>query len=243
MQTCPNCGTLFETDAKFCAKCGQPAPAATAGRYEATGGKLANKEIMLQAKEALSGHWGLAIGTVVVAFLLYELPLMLINLFIPFSGTVIGFIIGGPAWLGISIFFLALCRKQNAQLEQIFQGFKRFKVALCAYLLLSLFVLLWMLLLIIPGIIAALSYSQTFFILAEDEAIGARDALRKSKQMMEGNRWKFFCLNCRFIGWGILCILTLGIGFLWLMPYMSVSFARFYDDVAVKQAVPPPQPV
>jgi uncharacterized membrane protein len=49
--------------------------------------------------------------------------------------------------------------------------------------------------------------------------------------MMQGNRWKLFCLGLRFIGWGILCLLTLGIGFLWMLPYFYVSFARFYDDI------------
>jgi uncharacterized membrane protein len=88
-----------------------------------------------------------------------------------------------------------------------------------------------MLLLIIPGIMAGLSYSQTFYILSEDPSIGAMDAIRKSKEMMYGNRWKLFCLGLRFIGWLLLCILTLGIGFIWLAPYMAVSMAKFYDDL------------
>jgi uncharacterized membrane protein len=94
-----------------------------------------------------------------------------------------------------------------------------------------LFILLWTLLLIIPGIIAAISYSMTFYILADDNSIGAMDAIDKSKKMMDGYKWKCFCLGLRFLGWALLCILTLGIGFLWLMPYMQVSMAKFYDDV------------
>jgi uncharacterized membrane protein len=94
-----------------------------------------------------------------------------------------------------------------------------------------LFILLWTLLLIIPGIIAAISYSMTFYILADDNSIGAMDAIDKSKKMMDGYKWKYFCLGLRFLGWALLCILTLGIGFLWLMPYMQVSMAKFYDDV------------
>jgi len=49
--------------------------------------------------------------------------------------------------------------------------------------------------------------------------------------MMYGYKWKYFCLGLRFIGWFLLGILSLGIGFLWIMPYMSISFAKFYDDV------------
>jgi uncharacterized membrane protein len=48
---------------------------------------------------------------------------------------------------------------------------------------------------------------------------------------MQGNKWKFFCLGARFFGWILLCVLTMGIGFLWLLPYMSVAFAQFYDDL------------
>ena len=100
----------------------------------------------------------------------------------------------------------------------------------------AVFILLWMLLLIIPGIIAALAYSQTFYILAEDESIGAMDALKKSKEMMNGYKWKYFCLSLRFLGWVLLCILTLGIGFLWLAPYVEVSYAHFYEELKNQNA-------
>jgi uncharacterized membrane protein len=146
-------------------------------------------------------------------------------------GTLVSIVITGPLTLGWVGFVLALSRNQNPKFEQIFGGFNRFGTALGAYLLTLLFIILWMLLLIVPGIMAALSYSQTFYILSEDPSIGAMDAIRKSKEMMYGNRWKLFCLWLRFIGWLLLCILTLGIGFFWLAPYMAVSMAKFYDDL------------
>ena len=185
-----------------------------------------NKILMQQAREALKGKWGLAIGTM----LIYLVILIGVDL-IPRIGWAISLIITGPFVLGLVTFALALSRNQNPHVTQIFEGFNRFGVALGAYLLMALFVLLWMLLLIIPGIIAALSYSQTFFILAEDKSIGPLEAIKKSKQMMMGNRWKLFCLGLRFLGWALLCIVTLGIGFIWLMPYMQVSYAKFYDSI------------
>jgi uncharacterized membrane protein len=94
-----------------------------------------------------------------------------------------------------------------------------------------LFIVLWLLLLIIPGIIAAISYSMTFYILADDKSIKPMEAIDKSKKMMDGYKWKYFFLCLRFFGWALLCILTLGIGFLWLIPYINVSIAKFYDDV------------
>jgi len=70
------------------------------------------------------------------------------------------------------------------------------------------------LLLIVPGIIAAISYSMTFFILVEDNSIGVNEARKKSVKMMDGYKWKYFRLGLRFFLLALLCILTLGIGFL-----------------------------
>lgn len=185
-----------------------------------------NRILMAQARESLKGKWGLAIGAWFVV--------MLINVVTQAFGSVgalVSLVITGPLSLGWVGFLLALSRNQNPRFEQIFEGFNRFGTALGAYLLTLLFIILWMLLLIIPGIMAALSYSQTFYILSEDPSIGAMDAIRKSKEMMYGNRWKLFCLGLRFIGWALLCILTFGIGFFWLAPYMAVSMAKFYDDL------------
>jgi uncharacterized membrane protein len=105
------------------------------------------------------------------------------------------------------------------------------------------FILLWMLLLIIPGIIAALSYSMTFYIIADDETMDAMEAIDKSKAMMDGYKWKYFCLALRFVGWALLCILTLGIGFFWLMPYMQVTNAKFYEDVKANYMSQQAEPV
>ena len=142
-----------------------------------------------------------------------------------------------PSDARILHFFLSLSRNQDAKLEQLFGGFSRFGTAFCAYLLQAIFVFLWMLLLIIPAIIAALSYAMTYYIISDNESIGALDAITASKELMRGNKWKLFCLGLRFIGWSLLCLLTFGIGYLWLMPYMATSFAKFYDDIAVRHSV------
>jgi uncharacterized membrane protein len=187
---------------------------------------ITNSEITNQARESLSGKWGLAIGT----FAIYALIVVAMQA-IPKTGGLISLIVSGPLSLGIIIFSLSLSRNTNPHLEQMFYGFKRFKDALVAYLLTTLFTMLWALLLLVPGIVAALSYTMTFYIMADDESISARDAIKKSKKMMNGYKWKMFCLDLRFLGWAILCIFTLGIGFIWLIPYMSVATAKFYEDI------------
>ena len=188
---------------------------------------MENKKLMAMARESLSGKWGLEVGT----FLVYGLVVAAAG-----SNGIAVLLIGGPMLIGLAIFSLTIARNQDAKLEQIFEGFKKnFGTALVAYLLKAIFVFLWTLLLIIPGIIAAISYSQVFYILAEDDSISGTNALKKSKEMMYGYKWKYFCLRLRFIGWFLLCILTLGVGFLWLIPYITVSCANFYDDIKGKK--------
>ena len=133
--------------------------------------------------------------------------------------------------LGAAIFSLSISRGKEAMLEQIFQGFNNFSTAFITYLLVLLYVLLWTLLLIVPGIIAALGYSMSFYIIADDPLIKPQDALNKSKAMMNGYKLKLFYLCLRFFLLALLCILTLGIGFFWLIPYVHVTMAKFYDDI------------
>jgi uncharacterized membrane protein len=193
-----------------------------------------NKDLMTQAREALSGRWGLAVGTFFVYMLIMgaisAVPALCSKIIVAGSNIFV-LLFAGAFALGIAIFSLAIARKEEAKLEMIFSGFKYYGKTLGLYLLMILFVFLWMLLLIIPGIIAAISYSLAFFIMSDDPNIGAMEALDKSKKMMCGYKWKYFCLGCRFIGWCILGILSLGIGFLWIIPYMSISSAKFYEDV------------
>lgn len=202
--------------------------------------KTQNSVLMQRAREALVGRWGLAIGTTLV----YMVIISALNS-IPKAGPLLSILVGGPMVVGYAIFVLAFSRNQNAKFDQLFQGFNKIGISLSAYLLTGLFTLLWTLLLVIPGIIAALSYSMTFYIIADDTAntLTARQAIDKSKKMMYGYKWKFFCLGLRFIGWAVLSVLTLGIGFLWLAPYMQVSMAKFYEDIKGGEgSVMTPQP-
>ena len=99
-------------------------------------------------------------------------------------------------------------------------------------LLVSIYTFLWTLLFIIPGFIAAFSYAMTPYILEENPYMPINDAIRQSKEMMRGNKWRLFCLEISFIGWAILCLLTCGIGFLWLTPYYNAAICAFYYDIS-----------
>ena len=189
-----------------------------------------NRDLMAQARQCLAGNWGLGVGVVVACGVISGA----IG-FIPIVGFICSLLITGPFELGMAMVFLALARAELPGFAMMFDGFKRFGTALAAYWLMGLVTVLWCLLLIVPGIIAALSYSMTYFILRDDPSVGAGDAIKRSKQMMQGNKWKYFCLQWRFFGWAILCMLTLGIGFLWLAPYVATSNARFYEDLRAGQ--------
>ena len=185
-----------------------------------------NSELMRSARDGLKGKWGIVIPT----YLVFSVITATLS-FIPYVGIITNVLVYGPLYLGLAIFTLSLARNQEIQVNQLFKGFDKFILSFSAYLQIVLFTLLWTLLLIVPGIIAAISYSMTFYILVDDDTISAGGAIKKSKEMMYGYKWKYFCLSWRFFGWALLCVLTLGIGVLWLVPYMQVSFAKFYDDI------------
>lgn len=120
-----------------------------------------------------------------------------------------------------------------------------FKIATTNYLhkvlgmfLMDLKVLLWTLLLIIPGIIMTFAYAMTPYILEEHPEIGAWEASTRSREMMKGHKFDLFWLYLSFIGWAILGILTFGIGYLWLSPYVSCSEIGFYNDLKAEQGEP-----
>ena len=185
-----------------------------------------NQTIRAEAREVLTGNWGSAIGTVAVYIII---SVVIQN--IPYVGILASLFITGHLVLGLAIFFLNYSRKEEANVNQLFDGFKDYGRTLGTYLLFSLYIFLWALLFIIPGIIAQIGYSQVWFILAEDDQISPNDALKKSKEMMYGYKMQFFLLGLSFIGWLLLAILTCGIGLLWVIPYMQTANAKFYEDL------------
>ncbi|HOY85054.1 MAG TPA: DUF975 family protein [Candidatus Syntrophosphaera sp.] len=180
-----------------------------------------NEEIRREAREFLKDNW--------VNLGLVWLILAAIQSLAAGIGGIGALIIGGPLALGITRIFLKLWHRQDFQIEEMFHGFNDFTRSLVAYLLIGLYVILWSLLLIVPGIIAALSYSMTFFIMAEDPKIKAQAALRKSKEMMEGHKSEYFSLLFSFIGWFLLACLTWGLGFLLLSSYTTMASTIFYQ--------------
>lgn len=188
-----------------------------------------NGELRERAREQLEGNWGQAALT----YLVYSVIM----------GAAAGaagignLIVGGPIELGFTRYALQLKRLKHGQIEDLFTGFRHFENSLVLYLVRTIFVALWSLLLIIPGIIAALRYSMAMYILHDDPEMTGMAALRKSAEMTQGYKGRLFAMYLGFIGWAILCIPTLGIGFLWLVPYIKVTEANFYEGLKAEQAL------
>ena len=163
------------------------------------------------------------------AIILASLPIIIIaSLF----AAVIYFVLGSFIGVGYAKFNLNLVDKKNAAFETLFEYFSHWKTTTIARLLRALYVFLWSLLFIIPGIVAGFSYAMTDYILAEDPELTADEAISQSKSIMMGNKWRFFCLQFSFIGWDILATLAFGIGHLWLTPYKQATYAAFYREVS-----------
>lgn len=206
-----------------------------------------NSELRAQASERLEGKWGtfvlmtflmLVIQTILqipgyIGSLLEILSPENVLASLSFSNiSKILSLLALPLSWGLTVSLLRNHREESVDLENLFDGFRggRYTRVFCALFLVNLFTFLWTLLLIIPGIMKAFSYALTPYILLDEPELTAKQAISRSCEIMQGRRWKLFCLYFSFIGWGILCLLTFGIGFLWLVPYMNASVAAFYED-------------
>lgn len=151
------------------------------------------------------------------------------------------YILGSIIRVGYARFNLDLVDRQNEpQINALFGYFPHWKTMALTKFLQGLYCFLWSLLFIIPGIIAGYSYAMTGYILAENPELTASEAIEQSKQLMSGNRFRLFCLRFSFIGWDLLCMLTLGIGELWLRPYKEAAEAAFYREISGTERIVDP---
>lgn len=182
---------------------------------------MTNEELMDAAKASLNGKWmTVAIATVIFLIIIYGSSILWFG----------GFIIG-PMIFGYTVYISNIVNKESIAYEQLFKGFHNYVKTFLLELLIVVFTYLWMLLLIVPGIIAELRYSMSFLIMKDNPEMSAMEALNASCEMMDGHKMELFCLECRFIGWGFLCLLTLGIGFLFVGPYIQASKTLFYQQL------------
>ena len=178
-----------------------------------------NVLLMRRAKEQLSGKWiNAALGSLIY----------IVIMSIAGSTSFLELFVFGPLTFGYYLFLSCIIDTGVNNYNLLFKGFERFVDTFLAGLLYSFAVGLGCILLIVPGIILACGFAMTFFIMVDDPNISGVDALQQSWNMMRGQKWNLFCLWMRFFGWFILSILTLGIGFIFLEPYIVITTQNFY---------------
>ena len=188
-------------------------------------------ELKAMAKAQIKGNIGILFVISLIIGAISIAANWLLGL-IPVVGSLAATVIVTPAFtISVLRVYQNLALAQKPQVGDAFTGFDDFWTAFKAQLLVSVFTFLWSLLFVIPGIIKGFSYSQTMMVVAENKGISAREALNRSKAMMEGHKMDLFVLNLSFIGWVLLCGITFGIAYIWVGPYMQATLVNFYNDV------------
>jgi uncharacterized membrane protein len=147
--------------------------------------------------------------------------------------SVVGLILGGVMEIGKARYHLNLIDGAAARFEDLFSAFPQFLSALVMRLVRQVLITLGMLLLVIPGVMLTFSYAAAPYIMAQDPECEGLEALRRSRELMKGNRMELFFLDLSFIGWDILSLLTLGIGSLFLNPYKEAARASFFRHIGL----------
>ena len=167
-------------------------------------------------------------------------------------------LVAGAAKLGYAVFNLNIVDHKKADLTDLFSQFNRFGTGFVMNFLVGIFTFLWSLLFLVPGIIKSYSYAMTPYILAENPHMTANEAITESRRVMNGNKWRLFCMHFSFIGWHLLCISPVLIagtiyiitgnyigvlffilsavisfaGALFIHPYQEAAQAAFYRDIS-----------
>ena len=218
------------------------------------------RDLRRTARENLAGNWLLSVGVTFVAGLLggiitssggrinieldehmiRDLP-RIVMVYLKFVGSVAGilsfvnFIIGGVIQLGYAQYLLKQHDKGAFEFSDLFSQFHRFGQGFAQAFLRGLYIFLWSLLFIIPGIVKSFSYAMTPFIMAENPDLTANEAITASRQMMDGHKADLFLLDLSFIGWSFLAALSANLGNIPLNPYKNAARAAFYRQLQAEE--------
>lgn len=196
---------------------------------------MERKKLKQQARELLKGNLGALLLILLTVFASFSALS-----FLGIAGSLITLIIEGPVMLSLAVIFLKFVKTKNSpDLKELGYGFQseRVFVAFLAYIRICVFTFLWSLLLIVPGIIKAIAYSQTFFLMADDPQLSAKAAQAKSMQIMDGHKRDLFVLYLSFIPWVLLVIVTFGLALVYVAPYLQTTYTLFYRSLVPAPAL------
>jgi len=193
------------------------------------------------AVQSLEGNWTKGALATIIIFILFDLVGGSPSFWLGQTASIItqGIITIAllPLAWGYRVFFLRLIRLENPKYESLFDGFSEYFRIFMAEFLKGFYILLWLLLLIIPGFVKEYSYAMTEFILLDNPEMSGEEAICQSMRMMDGHKMRLFMIDLSMIGWVILSFLTLGIGFLFLIPYNYSAHAHFYEELKAERRI------
>lgn len=192
-------------------------------------------EIKNFAKEKLSGNLGSIWKILIIALGISlastcVLSILFNKMDADFLDSLLG-ILMMPLGIGTTAFFISLIENENFEAKDLFKYYHDFVKVIGVTILMSLIVMLGYICFIIPGIILTLSYSLVPIILIKKPELGIVETLKYSREKMQGHKLDTFVLGLSFIGWAILGTLTFGILYIWLYPYMQLTFTKFYLNI------------
>lgn len=197
-------------------------------------------EIKTKAKKIIKGKLVELWKPIGIIFVIQLLLILLFSVLGLKEGTseeflfnIIVEIIISPLSVGMIVYILNFVRDQSHDINNLFSKFKLIIPIFMITFLVSLFVALWSILLVIPGIIAALGYSMVTYLLADGHT-DIWGTLKKSQEMMKGYKLDYFIFNFSFFGWMFLGIITLGVAFIYVVPYLTVSQTLYYEELKIK---------
>lgn len=199
------------------------------------------RDFRYSAIKSIQGHWGTAVLISFLEILLSSVPGAFIAFlkFILYSDSEFSFIsilyqllfMNIVLW-SMHLAFLYRARGQSLEVGNLFCAFGEYGRVLLTSLLETLYIGLWTLLFIVPGVVKSFSYALVPYLMKDDPNLAYNAAITKSRQMMMGHKGELFCLYFSFTGWFLLSLVSLGIGFLWLTPYVETAVAHFYRNLA-----------
>ena len=187
-------------------------------------------QLMQKARTLLATHWVLSIGVCFVYSLVVAFPAELNS-----YGEMLSFLLAGPLQLGLCFFFLNLVRGEETRFELLFKGFKPLLTVLLCYAIIAALTIVGLILHIVPGIIVALGFSMTYYIIADDPEITFQVALEQSWKLTDGYKMELWVLNLRFIPWYILGLLCLIVGVFAVIPWHNTTLALYYEHLKEQQ--------
>ena len=189
---------------------------------------ISNRDLVEKTKTILKDSYFQVFICIILASILPQIISSVSPQNVYLNIAVVG--LSGYIQLGLAVFCLDVFNKGEGEFTTIFNQFNSFKPVIFI-IILSIAIVLGFILLIIPGIIIGLMYSQVFFILADDPDIGVIEAFNLSEKMMRNHKWQLFMLNLEAILFFVTGVFTLFIWWVWLLPRYSIAYAGFYEEL------------